>query len=142
MRLRQHQISNLLIFLFLLVSTLGFSQSAKKKLLTQSTTEKIIVDGKFDEACWQKADIAKDFVMWMPDNGTPEPQNQKTEVKIVYDNNAIYIAATMYDNEPNKILRELSQRDDSGTVDRFGVFINGFNDGQQEFSFIISAAGV
>lgn len=142
MRLRQHQISNLLIFLFLLVSTLGFSQSEKKKLLTQSTTEKIIVDGKFDEACWQKADIAKDFVMWMPDNGTPEPQNQKTEVKIVYDNNAIYIAATMYDNEPNKILRELSQRDDSGTVDRFGVFINGFNDGQQEFSFIISAAGV
>ena len=112
MRLRQHQISNLLIFLFLLVSTLGFSQSAKKKLLTQSTTEKIIVDGKFDEACWQKADIAKDFVMWMPDNGTPEPQNQKTEVKIVYDNNAIYIAATMYDNEPDKILRELSQRDD------------------------------
>lgn len=127
---------------FLLMAHFGFSQSAKKKLQTQFTSEKIVIDGKFDEACWQKADIAKDFVMWMPDNGTPEPNTQKTEVKIVYDNNAVYIAATMYDNEPEKIQRELSQRDDSGTVDRFGVFINGFNDGQQEFSFIISAAGV
>ena len=135
-------ISNSFIILFFFISSSIYSQSLKKKLQTQFTSEKIVVDGKFDEASWQKADIAKDFVMWMPDNGTPEPQTQKTEVKIVYDNNAIYIAATMYDNEPDKIQRELSQRDDSGTVDRFGVFINGFNDGQQEFSFIISAAGV
>lgn len=136
------QLSSSILIALLFFSFFGYSQSVKKKLQTQFTTDKILIDGKFDETCWQNADIAKDFVMWMPDNGTPEPQTQKTEVKIVYDNNAIYIAATMYDSEPNKIQKELSQRDDSGTVDRFGVFINGFNDGQQEFSFIISAAGV
>ena len=119
-----------------------FGYSQKKSLTTQFTTEKIIVDGKFDETAWLKADVAKDFVMWMPDNGKAEPKEHRTEVKVTYDNEAIYFAATMYDDEPNKILKELSQRDDSGAADRVGVFINGYNDGQQEFSFIISAAGV
>ena len=40
----------------------------------------------------------------------------------------------------SKILREISERDDIGAADFFGVFINGFNDGQQEFSFFVSAS--
>lgn len=119
-----------------------FGYSQKKSLTTQFTTEKITIDGKFDEGAWFKADVAKDFVMWMPDNGKAEPKETRTEVRVTYDNEAVYFAATMYDNEPNKILKELSQRDNSGTADRVGVFINGYNDGQQEFSFILSAAGV
>ena len=126
--------------IFLLVFHFGFSQ--KKTLTTQFTTEKIIIDGKFDEGAWLKADVAKDFVMWMPDNGTPEPKNNRTEVRVVYDNEAVYFAATMYDDEPTKIMKELSQRDNSGTADRMGIFINGYNDGQQEFSFIVGASGV
>jgi hypothetical protein len=127
-------------FVSVLVFCFGYSQ--KKSLTTQFTTEKIIVDGKFDETAWLKADVAKDFVMWMPDNGKAEPKERRTEVRVIYDNEAVYFAATMYDDEPHKILKELSQRDNSGTADRMGVFINGYNDGQQEFSFIISAAGV
>ncbi len=126
--------------ILLLVFHFGFSQ--KKSLTTQITNEKIIIDGKFDEGAWLKADVAKDFVMWMPDNGTPEPKENRTEVRVTYDNEAVYFAATMYDNEPKKIMKELSQRDNSGTADRLGIFINGYNDGQQEFSFLISAAGV
>jgi hypothetical protein len=56
---------SLLFFFFL---CFGYSQ--KKTLNTQFTAEKIIIDGKFDEGAWLKADVAKDFVMWMPDNGT------------------------------------------------------------------------
>ncbi len=119
-----------------------FGYSQKKSLTTQFTTEKITIDGKFDEIAWLKADVAKDFVMWMPDNGKAEPKETRTEVRVTYDNEAVYFAATMYDNEPNKILKELSQRDNSGTADRVGVFINGYNDGQQEFSFIVGASGV
>ena len=119
-----------------------FGYSQKKSLTTQFTTEKITIDGKFDEIAWLKADVAKDFVMWMPDNGKAEPKETRTEVRVTYDNEAVYFAATMYDNEPTKILKELSQRDNSGTADRVGVFINGYNDGQQEFSFIVGASGV
>ena len=135
-----HSMKYIFSFLFLLYFCFGFSQ--KKTLTTQFTSEKIIIDGTFDEGAWLKADIAKDFVMWMPDNGTPEPKNTRTEVRVTYDNEAVYFAATMYDDEPSKILKELSQRDNSGTADRVGIFINGYNDGQQEFSFIVSASGV
>ena len=135
-----HSMKYIFSLLFLLCFCFGFSQ--KKTLTTQFTSEKIIIDGKFDEGAWLKADVAKDFVMWMPDNGTPEPKNTRTEVRVTYDNEAVYFAATMYDDEPGKILKELSQRDNSGTADRVGIFINGYNDGQQEFSFIVSASGV
>ena len=130
------------VFSLVLVFAFCFGYSQKKSLTTQFTTEKIIIDGKFDEAAWLKADVAKDFVMWMPDNGKAEPKERRTEIKVTYDNEAVYFAATMYDDEPGKILKELSQRDNSGTADRVGIFINGYNDGQQEFSFILSAAGV
>jgi hypothetical protein len=106
------------------------------------SNEKISIDGVFNEGIWAKAIPAKDFVMWMPGNGTAEPNEKRTEIKVVYDNEAIYFGATMYDDEPSKILKELSQRDNSGIADRIGIFLNGYNDGQQEFSFLVSAAGV
>ena len=128
------------VFLFLLLSSVAIAQ--KKTLQAKSTYDKIIVDGKFNEEAWKTAPIATDFVMFQPDNGKPINPNKKTEVKILYDNEAIYISATLYDDEPNKILKEITQRDNVGTADIFGVFINGFNDGQQDFQFFVSASGV
>jgi hypothetical protein len=128
------------IYLLLLFTSLLFSQ--KKTLQTQFTTEKITIDGKFDEAVWKTAAIANNFIMIAPDNGRIIDEEKKTEVKIVYDNEAIYIAASLYDDEPNKILKELTQRDNFAIADHFGVFLNGYNDGQQEFRFFVSAAGV
>ncbi|MBL7887635.1 MAG: hydrolase [Flavobacterium sp.] len=130
------------IVLFTLMNLLCYSQNPKKTLHTQFTTEKITIDGKLTEEIWKSAEIATNFVMIEPDNGKEETPERKTEVKLVYDNDAIYIAAILYDNEPNKIPKELTIRDDFATSDHFGVFINGFNDGQQEFRFFVSAAGV
>ena len=114
----------------------------KKEMQTIFTNSKIAIDGKFDEPVWKTVAAAKDFVMLNPDNGKPENPNQKTEVKIVYTNEAVYVAATMFDSEPSKILKEISPRDDTGTADFFGIFINGFNDGQQDYRFYVTAAGV
>lgn len=114
----------------------------KKILNAKNTTEKIVIDGKFDEVAWQNADIATDFLTIFPENGKPIDYEKRTEVKIVYDNNAVYVAAKLYDNQPEKILKELTLRDQFATADHFGVFFNGYNDGQQEFRFFVSAAGV
>lgn len=124
---------------FLLICSLCcFGQ--RKKLTTKFITDKIEIDGKINEAVWQNAAIAGDFITFEPDNGKPIPDNKKTEVRVLYDNDAIYIAAVMNDENPEKILREITQRDDFGTSDVFGVFINGFNDGQQDFQFFVNAA--
>ncbi|WP_395075439.1 DUF5916 domain-containing protein [Flavobacterium sp.] len=113
---------------------------SKKVLKTSLTTENIKIDGVIDESAWKSVEMASDFISFEPDNGNPIPQNRKTEVKILYDNNAIYISAVMYDENPSKILKEFVQRDNIGAADFFGIFINGFNDGQQDFRFIVSAS--
>lgn len=131
----------IVLFLFVLMSTICYSQSQKKTLQTKFTPEKITVDAKLDEEAWKNAEIATNFVMVEPDNGTLEITERRSEVKIVYNNDAIYVGAILYDN-PNNIKRELTTRDDFATADHFGITLNGFNDGQQDFRFIVSAAGV
>lgn len=130
-----------LVFLSLFLSVF-FGYSQKKALQAKSISQNISIDGKLDENAWENAVIASDFITLEPDNGKPVPEGKKTEVKILYDNDAIYIGAKMFDDEPDKILKEISQRDNFGTADLFGVFINGFNDGQQDFMFYVSAADV
>ncbi|MEN2401577.1 DUF5916 domain-containing protein [Flavobacterium sp. MC2016-06] len=132
---------NKIVFFSLLLSTF-WSFGQKKVLQARSTSQNISIDGKLDEPAWENASVASNFVMFQPDNGKPIPDTKKTDIKVLYNNDAIYIAAIMYDDEPNKILKEISQRDNFGTADIFGVFINGFNDGQQNFEFFVSAADV
>jgi len=128
----------LLLIIVLFFSVFGYGQ--KKILQTKSISENITIDGKIDEAAWKSTSVASDFIMFEPDNGKQIPENKKTEVKVLYDNDAIYVAALMYDNEPNKIMKEISQRDNFGASDLFGVFVNGYNDGQQDFRFLVSAS--
>ena len=126
--------------LFFLISALSLSaQATKKELQASRIQEPPVIDGKLDDAAWNEAAIAKDFVMFRPGDGDPEPENQKTEVKILYDNQAIYIGAYLYDSEPNKIMRQLSERDNLGTSDFFALGISPNNDGQNEYEFFVSA---
>ena len=127
------------IFICFTSFLLSFSQT-KKSVSTKKTTENISIDAELNEASWKDAEIATDFVSLEPKNGTPIPEEFKTEVKILYSNDAIYIGAKLYDPNPEKILKELVERDEIGTSDYFGIFINGYNDGQQEFRFFVTAA--
>jgi hypothetical protein len=132
-----------LISVFILIIIISFSgYSQKKTLQTHFINEKISIDGEFDEIIWKSVDSAKKFVMQEPDNGIPIAIEKETSVRVLYDNEAIYISAVLKDNQPDKILKEITQRDNFGTADHFGVYINGFNDGQQDFRFFVSAAGV
>jgi len=131
-------IITLLIFL---VSTTLISQNKPKEIEAIRVTKSPKIDGKLDDAVWENAMIAKDFVMFDPGNGDKEPDHQKTEVKIIYDDQAIYIGASIYDSDPNNILKQFTERDNFGNSDVLGFTINPNNDGQNEFWFIVSAAG-
>ena len=128
------------LFFITIISISAYSQ--KKTLQTHSITEKISIDGKVNEAAWESVLSATNFVMQEPDNGAAIASEKEASVRVLYDNEAIYISAILKDNQPNEILKEITQRDNFGTADHFGVYINGFNDGQQDFRFFVSAAGV
>lgn len=134
------------ILLYFLCSFSALSQDnpeeiRKKTLQTRKISSSISIDGHLNEKEWENAETATNFVMYSPDNGKPIDQTKKTIVKILYDNNAIYIGAVLHDDEPDKILKEITERDNFGTSDSFGVYINGYNDGQQDFRFFVTAAG-
>nr|WP_315149611.1 DUF5916 domain-containing protein [uncultured Flavobacterium sp.] len=130
---------NFLLF-FILINFCAYSQ--KKTLQAKYTKESITIDGKITEEAWKSAATATDFIMYEPDNGKPISESKKTDVKILYDNIAVYVSAILYDDEPSKIARELTNRDEFGVADVFSISLNGNNDGQQDFRFFVSAAGV
>lgn len=128
------------IVLFFVLFFSFFAHGQKKSIATKLITEPITVDGKVEEKVWETVQSATDFIMFQPDNGKAVAPEKRSEVKVLFDNNAIYISAKMFDDQPQKILKEISKRDDFGTADFFGVFINGYNDGQQNFQFFVNAA--
>ena len=68
---------------------------------------------------------------------------KEPKLKFVMTINIFTSEPFMYDNSPDSILKELSKRDEQNkNFDGFGVLINPFNDGQIEYKFFISAAGV
>lgn len=129
------------LFLFLpFLSALGLNE--KKQLSAIRSTGKITIDGILNEPIWQSANAASGFVTYSPTMGLPE--SQRTKVKVVYDNNAVYFGIYLYDTAPDSIMRELTKRDQvsDGNVDWFRISVNPYNDGQNLFQFEVSAANV
>ena len=127
-----------ILTIFILISTHTYSQ--KRTTTATRTDAKITIDGVLDEEIWSRAEETKGFIMNEPDNGRKEDENKKSVVKVVYDDEAIYFGAVLYD-DPENIMKEIALRDNFQTADHFGIFINGYNDGQQDFRFFVSAAG-
>lgn len=112
-----------------------------KKAYTIARTEKAPkIDGVLDDAVWNTAEIATDFVQFKPTVGKTMPENKRTEVKMTYDDSGIYIAAYLYD-DPNDMMKQFTQRDDFGQSDFFGVIFNPNNDAQNNTEFFVFSSG-
>jgi len=134
--------------ILLLISAGLFSQNVESDSITrkQITALKIDkspkIDGILDEEVWQNAQIANNFIERRPNNGKPVSEEFQTEVKVLYDDTGIYFGATLYESEPEKIARELTERDNIENDDIFGVVLNGYNDHQQSLEFLVLPTGV
>lgn len=133
----------ILLGIVLFGSYLLTAQADPKVYSIERTSTPPKIDGLGNDETWSGVPIATDFSMLDPDNGIPEPYERRTEVKLVFDDEAIYVFARMYDNQPDSILHQLSKRDNyEVNTDYFGIFINPFNDGLSDFNFWVTAAGV
>ncbi|MEO5988197.1 MAG: DUF5916 domain-containing protein [Candidatus Eisenbacteria bacterium] len=92
-----------------------------------------------DEPVWQSADLITAFKQRDPDQGAAP--RQRTEARIAYDNEAIYIAAWLYDTTPDSIVARLGRRDGGVRSDMFVAFLDPFHDKRTGYYFGVSAAG-
>lgn len=101
-----------------------------------------VIDGKLDEAVWQEAAVIDDLRQIRPGDRTPG--SERTLVYVLYDKDAIYIAARMWDSEaPEKINRNvLKQGAGLPDDDRLAVIIDPFNSRRRGYRFEVNANGV
>jgi hypothetical protein len=127
----------ILFFMILFTSIVAFGQ---KEIFAARMDEEMTIDGKLDEGAWNQASVAEDFTNWTPNPGV-KPTFQ-TEVKIMYDDEALYLGAILHVNNKDSIARELTQRDDIGNTDWFGLVIDTYGNGSDGWEFIVGATGV
>ena len=116
------------------------SSSARPSITAVRRTSPVSIDGRLDEEAWQQATVGSGFVQKDPIEGNPA--EHATEVRILYDEHAIYIGARMFDAEPRTIARQLVRRDENGNADWFAVGFDPRMDRRTGYSFFVSAANV
>ncbi|MEZ5197329.1 MAG: DUF5916 domain-containing protein [Bacteroidales bacterium] len=129
------------IVTLLIPSTSVFSQNVNKKSVSAIRIDiPPSIDAVLDDECWNNVPAATDFIQYVPFNGKPASYN--SEVRFVYDDDALYVGAMLSDPHPDSILTELSERDDIGMADYFGIYLDCFNDYLTAFGFIVTSCGV
>ncbi|MGD1841818.1 MAG: DUF5916 domain-containing protein [Thermonemataceae bacterium] len=134
-----------LLCVILLIGVLhnGYAQSfdrANYQLSVKKTSQKLTLDGQLNEDFWQEAAVAKDFFQNFPfDTSAAIAQ---TEVRMAFDDQNIYIAATCYGQSPDEYVVASLRRDfDAGISDFFIAYIDTFQDGTNGFSFGVHPLG-
>ena len=128
--------------LFLLISISVFAQKKNEsyRYRIKQTTSPIKIDGLNNEAAWKTIAVAKEFFMVTPMDTSFA--KAKTEVRICFDENNIYVYAINYKPVKNSLVVESLRRDfNFGKNDNFIVFMDPYNDLTNGFAFGANAAG-
>jgi hypothetical protein len=78
---------------------------------------KISLDGILNDETWSRIPPETDFTQRDPTEG--QKATERTELRVAYDDAAIYFGIRLYDSEPKKIVRQLSRRDNYSDADYF-----------------------
>jgi len=136
-------IKPLIISVMLLLPQILFcGPGVRKTSYVTRSSELIRIDGKGDEPGWSVANVYDDFTQYEPANGYPS--SFVTHVRMLFDQEGIYVFAEMFDSYPDSISRELGKRDADNEInaDWFSIDLCPFDDGVNGFSFKLTVTGV
>ena len=103
-------------------------------------SEPIKVDGLVDDAIWQQAPVASGFIQREPDEG--QAATERTEFRVAYSNDTLYVAIVCFDSEPDKIIASEMQRDSFQVRDdSVIVFLDTFDDNRNGYMFETNVNG-
>ncbi len=117
---------------------LGPARRAARAARTEAAPR---VDGALDDPAWASAPAISGFVQHEPFEG--RPASERTEVRILYDHDAIYLGAWLYDSDPSGIVRGETRRDARvDDTDAFLIVFDTYHDRQNAFVFGTTPAGI
>lgn len=126
------------ILMSLVISLSG--QEPVKEASALKIAESIKVDGRLDEASWEKAPEASDFIQFEPERG--KPASMKTAVRILYDERFLYFGFLCYDPQPERIAARITKRDaDLDDDDSVGVLLDTYRDRRNCYFFVTNLLG-
>src|SRR5688500_525404 len=98
------------------------------------------VDGALDDAAWARAELITDFVQKIPTEGAAP--SVATEVRLVYDDVALYVGARLRRSDPSAIRTSITRRDGESDAEVFIVSLDPYLDRQTAYNFSVSSGGV
>jgi hypothetical protein len=115
--------------------------AAGRRAVATRASEPPAIDGQLDERVWQQATPVTDFVQAEPVEG--QPASERTEVRLLYDDRAIYVGVMCYDSDPAHIVTVDSRRDSALTgQDSFQLIFDTYHDRQNGFIFGTTPLGL
>ena len=101
----------------------------------------IVLDGRLDEQAWAGAPVAGEFTQSYPQPG--KPPTDSMNVRVLYDETALFVGIRMYDSSPDSIAAQLARRDASGIYSDWAhIIIDSYHDRRTAFRFTVNPKGV
>ncbi len=111
------------------------------ELLASPLQRKLQIDGRLNEPDWNQAVPASDFYQRERNEGLPA--TERTEVRVLYDTNNLYIGFRCFDREPERAKARAMFRDESGGADDLAsVMLDAYNDHRSAIQFVTNANGL
>ncbi len=116
------------------------SSESKRSFEVARATSLIDLDGVLDEAAWQSAAPMGDLIQRQPNPGTSPSEH--TEVRLLHNDDFLYIGLVAFDSEPDQILATRMARDSSiGANDRIEILLDTFQNQRNAFYFATNPNG-
>ncbi len=136
--MRLFKITTILFLLFSILLPAEGKKFEQKQVKAFRTEEGVKIDGILNEAVWQLEGFGG-FLQSDPIDGAPETEG--TTVWIAFDDKSLYIAARLYDKDPENIIRRLGRRDDEVESDWFTFAVDPYYDRRSGYLFAVNPSG-
>jgi hypothetical protein len=131
-------LKKLIFILLLLNGFVSFAQITPKQTPATRTPLPVKIDGLLNEEAWKQAPLITGMVEMRPTPGRAENEKNKTEVYLLYDDNAVYFGGILHENNKDSISTQLSGRDGIGVNDFIGVVFDTYQDKINGLGFYVT----
>ena len=116
----------------------SFAQNQHKQIAAIRTTLPIKLDGNINDEAWKAAPLINSLVEMRPTFGNPENEKSRTELYLLYDDNAVYFGGICHEVSRDSIATQLAGRDEVGINDFVGIIFDTYQDKINGLGFYVS----